>query len=145
MGIFSKRKGQYLTVEYMLFFGIGISMVVAVFFLFSNMTETVKETSLEGQLERTGEMIRGTIINNFEVAQSTQSTINYNLSIPTKLSGCIYNIEVRNNQLNLNCTDNYKIGSVLSLYGINSKNENIIYSSKGIIEIKTQGTEVVLK
>ncbi len=89
-------------------------------------------------------MIRGTIISNFEAAKSTGSIINYNLSIPPKLSGCVYAIEVTN-ALNLNCTDNYKIGSVLSLYGINIKTENIIYSSKGILQITTQGTEVILK
>lgn len=119
-------------------------MIVAVYFLFLNIGDIVRETSIEGQLQRTGEMIRGTIINNFEAANATGSIINYNLSIPPKLSGCVYAIEIKDN-LNLNCTDNYKIGSVLSLYGINTETENIIYSSKGVIQITTQGEKVVLK
>lgn len=127
-------KGQYLTVEYVFFFAIGVLMIIIVYFTFSGITENIRQNTAETQLYRIGENVRGFIINTFEVANSTNSTIYYNVSIPAKVSLCTYAIEFKEN-LNLNCTDNYKIGAVLNLYGINIVGRNIKYSTEGNIQI----------
>jgi hypothetical protein len=131
-------RGQYLAVEYVLFFAFGIAMAVVVFMSFSGIADRVRETGLSTQLETAGEWTRGAIINAFVTASTTNSSIRYNLSIPVKLSACTYAIFVADGWLNLNCTDNYKIGAVLSLYGINVTTVGLIYSSKGFIQISAE-------
>lgn len=137
-------KGQYLTVEYIIFFIIGIVMVISVYFIFSNVNEIAERNTIKSQLKSVGETIRGTIINILETSSSTESEINYNLSIPQKLSRCNYVIEVYNG-LNLNCTYDISIGVVLSLYNLNITTENIIYSTKGYVEINAYNEMVELK
>lgn len=138
-------KGQYLTIEYVLFFAIGIAMVVAVYFAFSGINSTVRTSTMQAQLDRTGEMIRGNIVSSFEVSRTTGSMIVNEVRIPTSLSGCVYQINVIGNNLDLNCTQDMRIGSVISLYNINTTAENIIYSTEGKIVITNSLGKVVLK
>jgi len=128
-------RGQYLTVEYMLFFAIGIIMIIAVYFSFSNLNDVYSDYIVKNQLQMTGELITGAIINLYEASNYTNSTINYSLTIPTKLSKCIYSINIVQKRLNLNCTDTPKIGAVTPLYNFNITNKNIIYSTNGLIKI----------
>ena len=137
-------KGQYLTVEYIVFFIIGIGMIISVYFIFSNVNEISERNTLKSQLKAVGRIIKGTAINMLEISSSTNSEINYNLSIPPKLSRCIYMIEIDDN-LNLNCTHDVRIGAVLSLYNLNITTENIIYSTKGYLEINAHNQTVELK
>ena len=137
-------KGQYLTVEYIIFFIIGIALVISVYFIFTNLNAIAERNTVKPQLKSVGETIRGTIINLLEISSATESEINYNLSIPPKLSRCVYAIEVYNG-LNLNCTHDVGIGSVLSLYNLNITTENTIYSTRGYVQIKAYNGTVVLK
>ena len=137
-------KGQYLTIEYVVFFIIGIGMVVSVYLIFTNINEISERNTIKSQLKSVGETIKGTIINVLETSSSTESEINYNLSIPPKLSRCIYMIEV-DNGLNLNCTHDISIGVVVSLYNLNITTENIIYSTRGRVEIDAFYNGVRLK
>ncbi|NIO44308.1 MAG: hypothetical protein GTN36_02030 [Candidatus Aenigmarchaeota archaeon] len=137
-------KGQYLTVEYMVFFIIGIGMIISIYFIFSNVNEISERNTLKSQLKAVGGIVKGTIINVLEISSSTNSKIDYNLSIPPKLSRCIYMIEIDEN-LNLNCTHDVSIGAVLSLYNLNITMKNIIYSTKGYLEINAHNETVELK
>lgn len=137
-------RGQYLTVEYVIFFIIGIGMIISVYFIFSNLNSISERNIIKAQLKSVGETIKGTVINILEVSSSTESEINYNLSIPPKLSRCIYAIEI-DNGLNLNCTHDISIGAVLSLYNLNITTKNILYSTKGYIEINAYNGAVELK
>lgn len=128
-------KGQYLAVEYVLFFAIGIVMVLGVYVTFSGINDNVREDSATIQLQKTGELIRGAIVNVYQTGKETDSTITYKLKIPARLSGHSYAIRYTDN-LNINSTQNYKIGDTLSLYNININSPNIIYSTNGIINIK---------
>ena len=137
-------KGQYLTIEYVIFFAIGIGMIVAVYFLFSNINSISEKSAIKAQLEITGEMIRGTIINVLEASNLTNSTIYYNLTIPPKLSRCTYAIKVENG-LNLNCTGDPTTGVILTLYNFNIDTENIIYSPRSYLQIVAEDGVVELK
>lgn len=137
-------KGQYLTVEYIIFFLIGISLIISVYYIFSSVNEIAERNATESQLEAVGEMIRGTIINLLEASSSSESEIYYNLSIPVKLSKCIYSIEVHND-LNLNCTHDARIGVTLTLYNLNITAKNIIYSTNGYLRINATNGKVELK
>jgi len=119
-------------------------MVVSVYLIFTNINEISERNTIKSQLKSVGETIKGTIINVLETSSSTESEINYNLSIPPKLSRCIYMIEV-DNGLNLNCTHDISIGVVVSLYNLNITTENIIYSTKGYLEINVYNEKVELK
>ncbi|OGI12206.1 hypothetical protein A3K64_02645 [Candidatus Micrarchaeota archaeon RBG_16_36_9] len=136
-------KGQYLTVEYIMFFLIGITLVISVYYIFSNISNIAEERTVNSQINAVGETLRGTIINMFEIVSSTNSEVNYNISIPVKLSRCIYTIEVLGNNLNLNCL-NSQIGTSLSLYNLNITAKNIIYSTNGYVEISAKNGMVEL-
>ena len=133
-------KGQYLTVEYLIFFMLGVFMIVSVYFTFSNMNEIYRNSTIQSQLRMTGELISGAVINVYEASASTNSTVNYTLPIPAKLSGCIYEINILDNNLNLNCS-NVENGIALTLYNFNTTNRDIIYSTNGLINLyATNGT-----
>jgi hypothetical protein len=134
-------KGQYLAVEYVLFFAIGIAMVIGVYMTFTGIDTSVREDAVTMQLEKTGELIRDTTVNIYETGKRTNSTIMYDLKIPPKLSGHTYMITYKNG-LNINSTQNSIIGAVLGLYNINIKAQNIIYSTKGTIRIKYEDKQV---
>lgn len=140
-------KGQYLIIKYVIFFAIGIILVVAVYFAFLDINSRLGESLVKGQLRKTGEIIRGTIVNVFERAETTNSTILYYLAIPPKLSGNTYTITAENGLgppyssiLSLNTTQDPRLGVVLTLYNFNISRKNIIYSTDGLIKIKYDNT-----
>ena len=137
-------KGQYLTMEYLLFFMIGVFMIISVYFSFSNMNDVYKNSIMQNQLQMTGELISGTIINVYEISNSTNSSINYSMSIPTKLSSCIYAINVTNIGLTINCINIPNAGIALTLYNFNISNKNIIYSTNGLLKLSAKDNKVEL-
>jgi len=138
-------KAQYLTIQYLIFFTIGVILIVSVYFTFSNLNQQYEKTTTEYQLQMTGEMIMGTIIRTFETSNSTNTKVNYNLSIPTKLSNCIYSIKIENDFLKLDCIEIPEIGIDLTSYNFNIKMDNIIYSTNGLLQITVKDGEIDLK
>ena len=134
-------KGQYLTVEYVLFFAIGTALVTGMYMTFSGINDSLAKDAATMQLEQTGEMIRDATVNVYQFGKRTNSKIAYDLEIPTKLSGHTYMILYRDG-LNVNSTKNTRIGTTLSLYNINIKAPNIIYSTKGNIRITYSDNQV---
>jgi hypothetical protein len=136
-------KGQYLIVKYIIFFAIGIILVILVYFAFLDISSRLGESLVKSQLRKTGEIIRGSIVNVFEKGETTNSTILYYLSIPTKLSGNMYTITAEDELglpyssiLSLNSTQDPGLGVILTLYNFNISRKNIIYSTDGLIKIK---------
>lgn len=154
-------KGQYLTLEYALYFAIGVGVIIATYYLFSNINQSFEADTTEYQLKMVGELITGTAINILEVSNSSNSTIYYNLSIPAKLSRCIYSISIDNGKLKIYCTNvvrnnivfaaspmgQTRVGTDLTLYNFNiqTKNNIVIYSTSGLIKMKAKGGEVDLE
>lgn len=136
-------KGQYLIVKYIIFFAIGIILVIVVYSAFLDINSRLEENLVKSQLKKTGEVIRGTIVNIFEKGETTDSTILYYLAIPPKLSGKMYTIIAEDGLdppyssiLSLNSTQDPRLGVVLTLYNFNISKKNIIYSTNGLIKIK---------
>ena len=128
------KKGQYLTVESVFFFAMGVVMTVTIFFTFLGISDNLKKDNMKAQLEKVGEFVRSNIVSIFLVGNTTNSTINFEVKIPEQISGCIYQIIVDNN-LEINCTDN-GIGNVLNLYGIKTTIRNrVAYSSSGKLDL----------
>lgn len=139
-----KRKGQYLTLENVLFFSIGLAMALTVFFAFSGISNNVRTTSYEAQLSKAGELIRENIVKVFSAGNRTNSSISITIQIPRDVSGCIYKITLAE-KLNLNCTTN-NIGSSLNLYGIDVKIKfDTIYSSQEYVKISYGSGKVILE
>ncbi|MHA1874694.1 MAG: hypothetical protein ACTSVB_11330 [Candidatus Heimdallarchaeaceae archaeon] len=137
-------KAQYLTVEYVIFFAIGVLMIISIYYIFSNLNQIFEKSVIENQLMMVGELLRGVIVNTFEISNSTNTTIYYNLTIPPRLSNYNYWIKVEDNSLKLNCSD-VPIGIALSLYNFNTTTKNIIYSTKNLVEILVRNGKVELK
>jgi len=136
-------KGQYLTLEYLIFFMIGVFMIISVYYSFSNLNNTYRDAILQNQLKMTGELISGTIINLYEVSNSTNSSINYSLAIPTKISSCVYSINI-SSDLVINCINVQNASIVLTLYNFNISNKNIIYSTNGLLKLFAKAGRVEL-
>jgi hypothetical protein len=128
-------KAQYLTLEYLIFFMIGVFLIISVYISFSNINDIYRNSLMQNQLKMIGELISGTIINVYEASNSTNSSINYSLTMPTKLSGCIYAINATINGLNINCINVPNTGIVLTSYNFNISNKNTIYSTNGLLKL----------
>jgi hypothetical protein len=138
-------RGQYLTLEYIIFFVIGLAMIVSVYYIFSDINQKYELATTEYQLMMTGHMIMGNVIRLFETSNYTGSKISYDLDIPTGLSNCIYSIRMGNNFLILECLD-VPVEVDLTSYNFNIiiKN-NILYSTEGAIHITVENGEVDLE
>ena len=138
-------KGQYLTIEYVLFFAIGIAMTVAVYMMFTNINVILKEDAQTMQFEKIGSYVRDATLTIYETGKRTNSVIEYNLEIPPKLSNSAYVISFdARKKINVNSTQNSKIGAVLDIYNINIQVPNTIYSTNGAVKIQYQAGGVVL-
>lgn len=138
-------KGQYLTLEYLLFFVIGVVLIVSVYYNFSNINKKYESATTEYQLRMTGEMILSNAIRLLESSEQTDSKIIYDLEIPTKVSNCVYFIRLVNDRLSLECV-NQLVGVDLTSYNLNIKIKyNIIYSTDGVVHLTAENGEVVLE
>lgn len=138
-------KGQYLTLEYLIFFLIGVVLIVSVYYSFSDINDKYETATTEYQLRMTGEMIIGNAIRLFESSNNTDSRISYDLEVPTRISNCVYFIRMGNNLMRLECV-NQLISVDLTSYNFNIKlKNNIIYSTDGRIHFTADNGEVVLE
>jgi len=133
-------KGQYITLEYLLFFAIGVGIIISTYYLFSNINQSFEKDTTDYQLKMVGELITGAAINILEISNSTNSTVYYNLSIPTKLSRCVYSVRNITNSLILSCVEIPEIKVNMTLYNFNIKTKNniVIYSTSGLIKMKAK-------
>ncbi|MBN2202928.1 MAG: hypothetical protein JW700_01980 [Candidatus Aenigmarchaeota archaeon] len=139
-------KGQYLTLEYVMFFVIGLVLIVSVYYIFSDMIVQYEDHTTQYQLEMTGHMILGTAIRLYETSENTNTKISYDLDIPEKLSNCIYTVTILNNFLRLDCIEGSDIGVALTSYNFNIEiKNNIIYSSSGSIKVTAENGEIDLE
>lgn len=139
-------RGQYLTIEYLMFFTIGIIMIISVYYIFSGLNQQYEKATTEYQLRMTGQMIIGSIIKTFLSSNSTDSEVNYNLSIPARLSNCIYTIRIVNNFMLLECIEISDVSANLTTYNLNIKiSNNIIYSTEGLLQMTAKNGEIDLK
>ncbi|MBU5574926.1 MAG: hypothetical protein KQA40_00445 [Candidatus Aenigmarchaeota archaeon] len=136
------NKGQIITVEYVLFFSIGIIIVISVYFLLNQINNNIYLEIINLQLEKIGETIKLLIIQVYETANNTNTNISYTLKIPPTISGSYYRIETSTNMLNLILINN-NINKQFILYNI-SFDPTIIYSTAGEIKIFSDGTKIKL-
>ena len=121
-------------------------MVLGVYLTFTEINENIRVDSATIQMQKTGELIRSSIVNVYESGKSTNSEIDYKLKIPPRLSGHSYIIRYNNDDgnLNINSTENFRIGDVLTVYNIKINSPNIIYSTNGVVNIEYRPNEVWL-
>ncbi len=128
-------KGQYITLENMLFFAIGVVMIITVYAVFSSISDSISSAVVQNQLAKEGENIRAAIVKSFTAGNLTNSTIKFSLGMPRELSGCVYKITATEGKLFLSCTGNTYSKS-LYLYEIETKVKNgAAYSSYGKLDI----------
>lgn len=142
-----KRKGQYITLENMFLFAVGVIMIIAIYAVFSGMADSLRAAALQNQLEKEGESIRAGIVKAFIAGNSTNSTVSIFMDIPIKLSGCAYKISANAGSLNMDCMDLDGIRpAALNLYGIETNIKNsAIYSSAGRLIILYSGGAILLE
>lgn len=138
-------KGQYITLENMFFFAVGIAMVIAIYAAFSSISDSMRSAALQEQLTKEGESIRAGIIKVFTAGNSTNSSISLFLEIPKELSGCDYKIASEGGNLLASCTDGQAESESLNLYGIETTIKNgAAYSSSGKITVFYSGGKILL-
>lgn len=139
-----KRKGQYITLENVFFFAIGIALVISVYGVFSGISENLRTASLMDQLGKEGGNMRANIAKVFLAGNSTNSSISLSLDIPKMLSGCAYKITVDGGNLVIGCTES-AASNALNLYGIETKVKNgAVFSSSGKMNIFYSGGNILI-
>lgn len=94
-------KGQYLTVEHLFYFAIGIAMVVLVYYTFSSMGETYNKSIIDIEAGKIGNLARNEIIGAFSATSMYGGTLEKDVAIPQKISGHSYRFYVSGNNLQL--------------------------------------------
>jgi len=136
-------KGQYLTIEHVFFFAMGVTMAIMVFVAFSGIADGVRTSSTQAQLEKVGNYIRANVVEAYTAGNSTGSNVTLSLDIPTTLSGSGYEIWANGNMLTL---VSGKASTNLNLYGIESTiRSKAVFSGAGKIKITYSGGIVYLE
>lgn len=138
-------KSQVLTLENVIFFSLGIILVLMVYFTFTSVSQEIKKISIEEGVKKTAEFISYNINKVYRIGNLTNSTIELFIPIPEKICGEIYRISQENGVIFLHLLK-YNIKSNITLYGIeanlkyrqipSSKKALIIKYSNGMVEIK---------
>ncbi len=138
------RKGQYITLENVFFFAIGIALVISVYAAFSGISQSISSAALQDQLWKEGGQIRSGVAKVFLAGNSTNSTVSLSMNVPLTLSGCTYKITVDGGNLVVSCAGVAASGA-LDLYGIETKVRNgAAYSSSGKINIMYSGGSILV-
>ncbi len=136
-------KGQYVTVEALFFFTMGVSMALITFVIFLDFSDTIRKANTESQIGRVGDFITSSIAEVYLAGNITNSSLRLDIPVPEQVSGCIYQITAKDS-LVLNCTGT-AFSNVLSLYGIETKVKNgAAYSSNGKITLSYSSGRVEL-
>ncbi len=138
-------KGQYITLENVFFFAVGVALVIAVYTVFSTMSESMRSAVLQNQLVKEGESISASVAKVFAAGNSTNSTILFSLSIPRQLSGCDYKVTVSGGSIHLDCLDVQASSGSLNLYGIDATIKNgAVYSNAERISILYSNGKILI-
>ncbi len=139
-------KGQIFTIENVLFFSIGVMLVVMMFFSFNSYAKTVKENGQKFYMEKLGEYIAYGINRVYFYGNTTNSTIKYYLFVPHGLSDCYFKIELdKQGNLVIDCPKTGK-KKILNLYGIDTKiKSRYVSTSQGRIIIEYKDGTVYLR
>jgi hypothetical protein len=133
--------GQMLTVEYMMFFAIGIALVIITFFIFSNANDSYKKATLTQQFDKLAEGIRIISIQVYETAKWTNSTITYYYQIPTRLSGSYYEISGEGSPyFNIESTDKFIVRGYKYIIPFNGH----VLSTAEVLKITSSGNDVTI-
>ena len=85
------KKGQFLSLEQMFLFTIGLIIAVSIFLAFSKITDNVRNMTDEDQMKEIGDMVLAGITNVF-VSDTDYASLNMN--IPKKISGKGYKVKI---------------------------------------------------
>lgn len=138
-------KSQVLTLENMIFFSLGIALVLMVYFTFTSVSEEIKKISVEEGVKKTAAYISYNVNKVYRIGNLTNSSIELYIPIPDKIGGEIYRISQKNGNIFLHLLK-YNFRYNLTLYGIeaklkykqipSSKKGLIIEYSNGMVEIR---------
>jgi hypothetical protein len=135
-------KGQFLTIEQMVLFTIGVAITITIFYTFSSIQTKIEKETVQDQLYSIGSFILSTM----SKTTTNSSFVSIILDIPADVSGEEYKIIASNPTLFVGLVD--KEGSAeLSLAGIN-ESFNIrgyVGSSAGKIIVERDGDRIWLK
>ncbi len=140
------RKAQIFTIENLLFFALGIMLVVMFFITFNNLSQNIKETGQKYYEEKLGQYILYGINTVYYYGNKTNSTIIYYLPVPSNLGDCYFRIEKNEKgELVIFCPKT-GVKRVLNLYGIEYKiKTGYLYSSQQRIIIEYKNGMVYLR
>ncbi len=129
-------KSQVLTVENVLFFSLGIMMVLIVYNMFVSISNEIEKETVEKGMEKLATYLSYEINRIYQIGNKTNSTISLTISLPIQISKKYYFLKEGDNCLYLFVPE-YGFRTNLTLYGINAKiRTKYIPSSKRFITIK---------
>ncbi len=138
-------KAQVLTLENVLFFSLGIILVLMVYFTFTSVSEEIRKKSVEEGVIKTATYLSYVINKVYRIGNITNSSITLYVSIPEKIGGEIYRISSSGKNLFVILPD-YNFRYNLTLYGIEVKlkYKQIPSSKRGLI-IEYSGGKVEIR
>lgn len=93
------RKGQYLSMEQMMLFSLGVILTVSVYISFSSITETITDTVREDQLTEVGNLVRSGIEKAHTTSETGVDYVNISVEIPGRIGGDPYKIKIIENEI----------------------------------------------
>lgn len=97
--ITKNRKGQYMAVEYVMIFALGISVAIGTVTAFTALQDEVSDTSREAEIE----VIQSELKTNIEHLKTygEDSTVSKNIQLPETIAGSSYDLQLEARQINI--------------------------------------------
>ncbi len=124
-------KGQFVTLEHVFFFVIGVVMTIVIYYAFSGIADSIEKIGVHYQLLRVAEALRWQLTSIYLAGNETGARIEVTAEIPVQVSGCVYGIK---KGLVVFCEETGESVEAFVPFPLEIKNE-IIYSSSGRINI----------
>lgn len=113
-----RMRGQYIVIEQVLLFGVGIVVMMAAYGVFRTLDLQIGKTAATDQFEDVGLGVAGDIVEIYEKSKYFNSS-NTTVKIPKILANQMYEIFVDNLGVTVRSVDNPGISSTTGLYNIN--------------------------
>ena len=141
------NKGQFITLEQLLYFGIGMTILIATIGGFRFVGNGVEVFSREDQFREVGELVLTNAQNAYIQGTNLNSTYELTFEVPKTITDTSYRMEfVDNKELLILSLSNLRDNQTLSLIGLNETTvfEGNSNSIRGSVRIKYNPNENII-
>lgn len=117
---FPSNKGQYILIEHMLYFALGVIIFSSSFYTFTKVRDRISIYSTREVFKNIANYVTNQIVRIYTIGKemNTSKPVEITLSLPQKVNGQYYRLIIQGNQTKIFSLRDPKISYTMSLYNL---------------------------